>query len=128
MTKNTSFLDPIQNFLLKSQQPMIRQTPYSLDMIPCDIWLFFKLIEICFHRKLKSYEYCVHSGTQALMLCKYGTNITRAQRRYHSTSPTKCSFSCLIFFTGKIQVGYFWKNVVYVKTLTTYLSFKIIWF
>jgi hypothetical protein len=33
----------IQSFLAKHSIPVVRQAPYSLDMAPCDFWLFPKL-------------------------------------------------------------------------------------
>jgi len=33
----------IQTFLAKHNIPVVRQAPYSLDMAPCDFWLFPQL-------------------------------------------------------------------------------------
>jgi hypothetical protein len=33
----------VQSFLAKHSIPVVRQAPYFLDMVPCDLWLFPKL-------------------------------------------------------------------------------------
>ena len=34
---------PMQSFLVKHQITQVTQSPYSLDLVPCDFWLFPKL-------------------------------------------------------------------------------------
>ena len=43
--ENTAFHSAyvIQDFLAKNCMPLLRQAPYSLDLVPCNFWLFPKL-------------------------------------------------------------------------------------
>ena len=65
-TRPRSFCTCDSCFLAKNRMLLVRQAPYSLDLAPCDFWLFPKLKTILKGKRFQSREVIMKKSTEEL--------------------------------------------------------------
>ena len=115
----------MQSFLAKHEITQVTQCPYSLDLVPCDCWLFPKLKSPLKGKRFQTINKIQQNMTGQLMefgRTMWGPKVPTLKGTKSSLSSVQC-FLYLVFSAVNVSIFHstwldtFWTDLVYPKKL-----------